>query len=308
MNQTSPFRIGTRGSPLALAQARLVRNGLEAVHENIVIEEVVIKTTGDKILDKPLADIGGKGLFTKEIDAALLDGRIDCAVHSAKDVPTWLPDGLIMPCFLPREDPRDVLISAQGSSLDDLPPGSVVGTASLRRQAQILFRRKDLNVIPFRGNVGTRLQKLSDGQADATLLAIAGLKRLGKTDIKFHVIEPEEILPAAGQGAVGLMCRAGDDRTQELLMPINDVDTSVCVLAERAMLDILQGTCHTPIGSLAIINDDNIYIRGCIAMPDGFELITAEHTGHAKSAVETGREIGRNLMSQAGANFMAAIR
>lgn len=188
MADTSAFRIGTRGSPLALTQTRLVRGGLEAIHPGLAIDDVVIKTTGDQVQDRPLADIGGKGLFTKEIDEALLDGRIDCAVHSAKDVPTWLPDGLIMPCFLPREDPRDALICTKAKSLATLPAGSIVGTASLRRQAQILAKRSDFQVIPFRGNVGTRLQKLNDGDVDATLLAVAGLKRLKKSATIFTLL------------------------------------------------------------------------------------------------------------------------
>ena len=308
MADTSAFRIGTRGSPLALNQTRLVRGGLEAIHPGLAIDDVVIKTTGDQVQDRPLADIGGKGLFTKEIDEALLDGRIDCAVHSAKDVPTWLPDGLIMPCFLPREDPRDALICTKAKSLATLPAGSIVGTASLRRQAQILAKRSDLQVIPFRGNVGTRLQKLNDGDVDATLLAVAGLKRLKKISDDIHIIELDEILPAAGQGAIGIMCREEDLKTQEILAPLNDVKTLSCVAAERAMLDVLEGTCHTPIGGLATLKGDLLTLRGLIAKPDGSDLIENNQTRSIDHPEQLGRELGQVLLEQAGADFMAAIR
>jgi len=308
MSDTSAFRIGTRGSPLALTQTRLVRGGLEAIHPGLAIDDVVIKTTGDQVQDRSLADIGGKGLFTKEIDEALLDGRIDCAVHSAKDVPTWLPDGLIMPCFLPREDPRDALICAKAKSLATLPAGSIVGTASLRRQAQILAKRSDLQVIPFRGNVGTRLQKLSDGDVDATLLAVAGLNRLEKISDDIHIIELDEILPAAGQGAIGIMCHEEDLKTQDILAPLNDAKTSSCVATERAMLDVLEGTCHTPIGGLATLNGDLLTLRGLIAKPDGSDLIESNQTGSIDHPEQLGRELGQVLLEQAGADFMAAIR
>lgn len=308
MLDSSTIRIGTRGSPLAKAQTQLVHAGLGAHHAGLTMKDVVIKTTGDQVQDRPLADIGGKGLFTKEIDEALLDGRIDCAVHSAKDVPTWLPDGLIMPCFLPREDPRDVLISKNAQSLTALPAGSVIGTASLRRQAQILFKRSDLKVVPFRGNVGTRLQKLKGGDVDATLLAVAGLNRLKKTDIDFQILEPEEILPAAGQGAIGIMCREDDHETRDVLTSINDSPTASCVTAERAMLDVLEGTCHTPIGSLATIDSDNILLRGLVAKPDGSKLIEQQCMGNVDEPERVGRELGQMILEKAGAEFMAAIR
>lgn len=308
MVDISTIRIGTRGSPLALAQTQLVRAALEASFDDIVIEEVVIKTTGDHVQDRPLADIGGKGLFTKELDEALLDGRIDCAVHSAKDVPTWLPDGLIMPCFLPREDPHDVLLGKNAISLTDLPAGSVIGTSSLRRQAQILFHRNDLSVVPFRGNVGTRLQKLKEGDVDATLLALAGLNRLKNTDIGFQILDFDEMLPAAGQGAVGIMCRENDDKTKEILKLINDEDTFLCVSTERAMLDVLEGTCHTPIGSLAVCENDQILLRGLVAKPDGSTLFEAQRAGSADAPVQLGRELGNALLEEAGSDFMDAIR
>ena len=308
MIDSTAFRIGTRGSPLAIAQTRLVRAGLTALHGGLAIEEFLIKTTGDRIQDRPLADIGGKGLFTKEIDEALLEGRIDCAVHSAKDVPTWLPDGLTMPSYLPREDPRDALICGIASSLAELPAGSVVGTASLRRQAQILSRRSDLKVVPFRGNVGTRLKKLNDGDVDATLLAVAGLNRLNQLKSNMHILEIDEVLPAAGQGAVGIMCREDDYKTQEILAPLNDAKTSLCVAAERAMLDVLEGTCHTPIGALATLNGETLFLQGLIAKPDGSDLIENDHTGSADGPEQLGRELGQVLLEQAGADFMAAIR
>ena len=308
MTDARAFRIGTRGSPLALIQTRMARAGLKALHGSLAIEEVVIKTTGDQVRDRPLADIGGKSLFTKEIDEALLAGRIDCAVHSAKDVSTWLPDGLIMPFFLPREDPRDALICSSATSLAELPAGSVIGTASLRRQAQILSKCSDLKIVPFRGNVGTRLQKLNDGEVDATILAVAGLKRLDQTDVPFHPLEIDEILPAAGQGAIGIMCREDDKITQDLLAPLNDPTTSTCVLAERSLLDVLEGTCHTPIGGLAIIEGDRVLLSGLLAKPDGSGLIENKHTGSLNDPEGLGRELGQILLDQAGTDFMAAIR
>ena len=302
------IRIGTRGSPLALAQTRLVRAGLETAHDGLALEEVVINTTGDQVRDRPLSEIGGKGLFTKEIDEALLDGRIDCAVHSLKDVPTWLPDGLILPCFLPREDPRDVLICHQAKSLSGIPSGAAVGTVSLRRQAQILALRPDLKIVPFRGNIGTRLQKLDDGEVDATLLAVAGLSRLNIANEAFHIIEPDELLSAVGQGAIGIMCRKDDQGTQEFLAPLNDSNTASCVRAERAMLDVLDGTCHTPIGGLATIEREMISLRGLIAKPDGSAVIADQRSGNMNDPERVGRELGQTLLAQAGPDFMNEVR
>ena len=305
MTHPSTLRIGTRGSPLALTQTHMVRDSLG---DGFDIEVVVINTTGDQVHDRPLAEIGGKGLFTKEIDEALLDGRIDCAVHSLKDVPTWLPDGLIMPCFLPREDPRDVLICHKAKTLAEIPAGSTVGTVSLRRQAQILCRRSDLKIVPFRGNIGTRLQKLDDGKVDATLLAAAGLNRLNITNAAFHVLELDELLPAVGQGAIGIMCREDDKNTQELLAPLNDSDTSLCVIAERAMLDVLDGSCHTPIGGLAVLDGQMISLRGLVAKPDGSAMISDQRSGSIHDPEGLGRELGQALLAQAGPDFMDEIR
>ncbi|MEX2450274.1 MAG: hydroxymethylbilane synthase [Rhodospirillales bacterium] len=308
----TPFvlRIGTRGSPLALTQARMVRAALAAAHPALrargALEEVVVKTTGDKVLDRPLAELGGKGLFTKEIDEALLYGRIDCAVHSLKDVPTWLPEGLMLACYPEREDPRDALVCRTAATLAALPPGSVVGTASLRRRAQILYRRPDLDVVPFRGNVETRLAKLDAGEADATLLALAGLKRLGKTEAA-AVIEPDEILPAVGQGAIGIMCRTGDARVRDYLAALDDPVTAACVRAERAMLAVLDGSCRTPIGGLAEIDGDVLTVRGLIAKPDGSALIAARKSGPRDDPESVGRAVGAALLADADPDFLAGL-
>ena len=243
------YCIGTRGSPLALAQAKEVKLLLETAFPELVgrVKITVIKTTGDIIQDRALSEIGGKGLFTKEIDDALLNGDINLAVHSMKDVPTWLP------CMLEREDIRDVFISEKAASILDLPEGSVVGTAALRRQALILHHRPDLKVKIFRGNVETRLKKLAAGDVDATLLAMAGLKRLGLADVATSVIEPEEILPAVAQGAIGITCRADDEVSQMYLAAINNNETELCITAERALLKVLDGSCRTPIAALGEI-------------------------------------------------------
>ncbi len=302
MTAPSLLRIGTRGSPLALAQAHQVRDKLAG--EAGAIEIVVIKTTGDTILDKPLAEVGGKGLFTKEIDEAMLDGGIDLAVHSLKDVPTWLPDGIILPSVLEREDPRDAFISNKASCLADLPPGSVIGSAALRRQAQILHRRPDLKVITFRGNVQTRLRKLEEGRVDATLLALAGLNRLGCADVAASIIPVDEILPAVGQGAIAMTCREGDDRALSLLAALNHGETLTCVTAERAFLEALDGSCRTPIAAQATISRGELRFRGLIARPDGSELLETSRTGAAGDAVRLGRDAGEELKSRAGPGFL----
>ncbi len=249
------LRLGTRGSPLALAQANEVRARLIAAHPELAAEDAVeivaITTTGDKIQDRTLAEIGGKGLFTKEIEEALLAGRIDAAVHSMKDVPTWLPEGLEISTILPREDPRDALFSTGGQDLAGLPAGSVVGTASLRRQAQVLLARPDLRVVPLRGNVQTRLRKLAEGQVDATLLAMAGLKRLGKSGEVSAVLAPEVMLPAVAQGAIGIEVRGDDASTRDTLAALDDADSAIRVAAERACLAVLDGSCRTPIAAFA---------------------------------------------------------
>ncbi|MGD9769579.1 MAG: hydroxymethylbilane synthase, partial [Pseudolabrys sp.] len=282
MSQTSPIlTIGTRGSALALYQAHAVRDRLAQRHglvsETIAIR--IIRTTGDAVQDRPLAEIGGKGLFTKEIEEALLAGTIDLAVHSAKDVPTWLPDGLVLTACLPREDVRDVFISHQADSLATLPAGARVGTTSPRRQALIKRMRPDLAIVPLRGNVDTRLRKLEEGVADATILALAGLKRLELTRHITRIMSIEEFLPAAGQGAIAIETRAGDGRVNAMVAAIDDADTSVALAAERALLDVLDGTCKTPIAAHASVTAAAIELRGLIARPDGSAALDVFATG-----------------------------
>ncbi|MCP5366624.1 MAG: hydroxymethylbilane synthase [Hyphomicrobiales bacterium] len=302
-----PLKIGTRGSPLALAQAHETRDRLAAAFPDLAaegaVEIVVIKTTGDKVLDRPLAEIGGKGLFTKEIDDAMLDGRIDLAVHSMKDVPTWLPDGIVLPCMLEREDPRDAFLSPRAARLADLPAGSVVGTASLRRQAQILHRRPDLRVVSFRGNVQTRLRKLDDGEVDATLLALAGLRRLGMAEVASGVIETDDLLPAVAQGAIGITCRAGDDRALAALAALNHGPTFTRVAAERALLEVLDGSCRTPIAALAELEGARLRLRGLVARPDGSQVLETAREGAAADAAAIGRDAGEELRRRAGPGF-----
>ncbi len=309
MTAISALRIGTRGSPLALAQGEETRSRLAAAHGDLAapgsIEIVVIKTTGDRVLDRPLAEIGGKGMFTKEIDEALLAGAIDIAVHSMKDLPTRLPDGTRLACVLPRQDPRDAFISPRATCLADLPRGSIVGTSSLRRQAQILHRRPDIEVIPFRGNVQTRLGKLGQGLADATLLAVAGLLRLGMADAAASVMEPEEMLPAVGQGAIGIACRGGDSAVEDMLAPLDHAETAARVTAERAMLEVLDGSCRTPIAGLAEIveGEGTLGLRGLVARPDGTRVVEAVRTGAIADAEALGRDLGLELRRRAGADI-----
>jgi hydroxymethylbilane synthase len=304
----STLRIGTRGSPLALAQTEATRRQLIASRPELGepggIAIVVIKTTGDKILDHPLAEIGGKGLFSKEIDEALLDGRIDLAVHSVKDLPTRLPDGLVLAASLPREDPRDVLFAPAATSIGTLPAGAVVGTASLRRQAQLLYHRPDLNVVPVRGNVQTRLARVSGGEFDATLLALAGLHRLGITEAITAVLDPKEMLPAVGQGAIGLTCRTGDAGTRGLLATLDHGDTSLRVAAERAMLEVLDGSCRTPIAGLAEVTaPGRITLRGLIAQPDGSRMIETVREDSSCEAHALGVAVGEELRRLSGPDF-----
>jgi hydroxymethylbilane synthase len=309
-----PLRIGTRGSPLALTQAELVRAALIAAHPELAapgaVEIVPIRTTGDRIQDRTLAEAGGKGLFTKEIEEALLAGAVDLAVHSAKDMPTWLPQGLAIGAVLPREDPRDALLARMGAAgLASLPQGAVLGTASLRRQAQALLRRPDLKVVPFRGNVETRLRKLAEGQADATLLAVAGLKRLGRADALGAVLEPEEMLPAAGQGIIAIECRVGDARADSLLAPLNDAETAAALLAERAVLAALDGSCRTPIAAFAQRQGaDRLRLRALIALPDGSRSLSDEESGDLGDAAALGAELGRRLLERADPDFLKGIR
>lgn len=301
--------IGTRGSPLALAQAhetqRRLIDAFPELSSDGAIKIKVIHTTGDMVLDQALADIGGKGLFTKEIDIAQLNGEIDIAVHSMKDVPTWLPDGIDLPCMLPREDTRDVFISNKAQSIEDLPDGSVIGSASLRRQSQILAKNPTLKVVNFRGNVQTRLRKLSEGVVDATLLALAGLARMDMTDALTSIIEPEEMLPAVAQGAIGITCRKDDTAMMRFLAPLNHAETKTCVGCERAFLEKLDGSCRTPIAGQAKIVDGVLKFRGLVAKPDGSVVFETEREGNPKDATDIGTDAGSELKEKMGEDFFA---
>jgi len=303
---TNPIRIGTRGSPLARLQTDMVCAALRAVDRNVPLEVVVISTSGDQVQDRPLADIGGKGLFSKEIEQAMFDRRIDMAVHSMKDMETTLPDGLCIGAVLPREDPRDGLLAGGARSIADLPSGAVVGTSSVRRQAQILNRRPDLKVTLFRGNVQTRMRKLAEGEADATLLALAGLKRLG---MESHCvpIDPGEMLPAAAQGAIGVELRMADDALRERLAAIDHLETALCIGVERALLASLDGTCRTPIGALADYDATTgmVGLQGLVATPDGSRLERMSRRAPAADAVEMAAELGLALKSAIGPDAFA---
>ena len=300
---SSALTIGTRGSPLALAQAHEVRDLLLAAHDGIALEILVINTTGDAIQDRRLSEVGGKGLFTKEIQEALLDKRIDLAVHSMKDVETWLPDGTALAAILEREDPRDVFVSTKADSLDDLPPGAVIGTSSLRRQAQIMHRWPELRVETLRGNVQTRLRKLAEGEADATLLALAGLKRLGSEDVASGVIETDVILPAVAQGAIGIEIRKGDLEAEQAVAPLDHAPTATRISAERAMLAALDGSCHTPIAGLAELDGTQVTLTGLVALPDGSTCHRLSRSGPAGDAAGLGKDVGRELRARMPADF-----
>ena len=299
------LRIGSRGSPLALAQARELRERLSAACGLApdAVEIRVIKTTGDVIQDRPLSEVGGKGLFTKEIEQALIDNAIDLAVHSSKDMPTVLPPGLILAATLPREDVRDAFVSKKAKSLADLPTGATVGTASLRRQALVKRARPDLKVESLRGNVETRIRKLDEGVADATLLALAGLKRLGLADVATAVLDIDTFLPAVGQGAIGLETRESDARTRELVARVNDAATTTALAAERAFLEVLDGSCKTPIAGHARIIDGRLSFRGMILKVDGSEVHETQRTGAIRDAVALGEDAGRELKARGGADF-----
>lgn len=306
------LKIGTRASPLALWQADFAQDCLieawGALAEPKRLSIVEVTTTGDKVQDRPLAEVGGKGVFTKELDIALLDGRIDMAVHSMKDVPTWLPDGIVLAAYLPREDVRECLLSPKADSIETLPEGAVIGTTSLRRQAQAMVKRPDLGTTLFRGNVQTRLKKLGAGDADVTFLAYAGLKRLCIEDVATRVMSTDEMLPAVGQGAVGITCRADDGPVRELLAAVDDADTRLCVDTERAMLEVLDGSCRTPIAGLAERDgDDEIRIRGFLAWPDGHDHWSGERRGPVADADAMARDLGRELRAAAGEDFFAEL-
>ncbi len=304
--QESPLlRIGSRGSPLALAQAREVKGRLAAAAglDGARIEIKVIRTTGDAIQDRPLAEAGGKGLFTKEIEEALASGVIDLAVHSAKDMPTALPPGLVLAGFLPREDARDAFICRKANSLDALAAGAVVGTASLRRQAMVKRLRQDLDVVTLRGNVETRLRKLDAGEADATLLAVAGLKRLGLLAAATAILEVDDFLPAVGQGAIAIEARGDDAASRALVAAIDDADTATAITAERAFLAVLDGSCRTPIGGHARLSGGMLRFRGMIVRPDGTEAFEVFRQGRGEDAALLGADAGRELKERAGAGF-----
>lgn len=304
--QATTLRIGTRGSPLALAQAHEVQDRIAKAHglTHDAITITVIKTTGDQILDRPLADIGGKGLFTKEIEDALLADEIDVAVHSMKDMQTALPDGLTIGAVLPREDVRDAFISLTHKSLADLPAGTVVGTSSLRRQAQLLHKRPDLQVVGFRGNVQTRLRKLQEGVAEATFLAVAGLKRLGLQDRITAPVPIDQMLPAVAQGAIGLEIRAGDETTADMIAPLNDAATALAVTVERAFLARLEGSCRTPIAGYAQLESGKLKFLGQILSPDGTKGYDVARSGSPESGMSIGLDAADDVLSKADASIL----
>ena len=295
---TDTLRIATRKSQLALWQAEYVRDVLLQYHPDLQVELVKMTTEGDKILDTPLAKVGGKGLFVKELEAGLLNGDADIAVHSMKDVPVELPEGLHLAVICPREDPRDAFISNAYTLFEDLPKGARLGTSSLRRQCQLAAQRPDLNIIDLRGNVNTRLQKLDNGDYDAIILAAAGLKRLGMEDRITQTLSPEVSLPAIGQGAVGIECRQNDDWVNELLAPLNDRDTATRVRAERALNHRLQGGCQVPIAGYAELSHGVILLRGLVGTVDGSEIIHGEIAGQPEDAEYLGRVLAEDLLSR----------
>ena len=304
-SSASPFNIGTRGSPLALAQAYETRDRLMAAFDlpQDAFAICVIKVTGDAIQDRPLKEIGGKGLFTREIEEALLDGSIDIAVHSMKDMPVEQPGGLLLDTYLPREDVRDAFVSLSAKGLDDLAQGATVGTSSLRRRSQLLVKRPDLNIVEFRGNVQTRLRKLADGVAEATFLAMAGLNRLAMDDVPHYAIDPENMLPAVAQGAIGIERRGDDMRAAEMLSAIHDGPTGQRLAAERAFLAALDGSCETPIGGLAELDGGNLMLRGEILRTDGTQVFPDAASGLIEDGAQMGQAMAAKLKAQAGPDF-----
>ncbi len=301
------LKIATRQSPLALWQAEYIRARLEALHAGLNVELVTFVTQGDKILDTPLAKIGGKGLFVKELEAALLDGRADLAVHSMKDVPMALPEGLSLAVICEREDPLDAFVSNTYASFQDLPQGAKVGTSSLRRKCQILKARPDLEIIDLRGNVGTRLSKLDAGQYDAIILASAGLKRLGLSERIRHTLAPEVSLPAVGQGALGLECRTNDQAVLELILPLMDDETNVCVRAERAFNAYLEGGCQVPIAGYATLKDGQLSMEGRVGSVDGQTLLSAQLSAAPEQAEQLGEQLAQNLLAQGAGELLKAL-
>lgn len=301
------LKIATRQSPLALWQAEHIRARLEALHANLKVELVTFVTQGDKILDTPLAKIGGKGLFVKELEAALLDGRADLAVHSMKDVPMALPEGLSLAVICEREDPLDAFVSNTYNSFDELPQGAKVGTSSLRRKCQILKQRQDLEIIDLRGNVGTRLSKLDAGNYDAIILASAGLKRLGLAERIRHTLEPVVSLPAVGQGALGLECRSQDQAVLDLILPLMHAETNSCVRAERAFNAYLEGGCQVPIAGYATLENGQIHLEGRVGSVDGQTLLKAQQVGLPEQAEQLGVKLAQDLLAQGAGEILKAL-
>lgn len=293
----TPIRIATRKSPLAMWQAEFVKEALEQAHPGLTVELVPMVTKGDIILDTPLAKVGGKGLFVKELEVAMLEGRADIAVHSMKDVPVEFPDGLGLVTICERGDPRDAFVSNNYDSIDQLPAGAIVGTSSLRRQCQLRAQRPDLIVNDLRGNVNTRLRKLDDGEYDAIILACAGLQRLKMEDRIRVEMTPESSLPAVGQGAVGIECRLDDTRVRDLLAPLNHPETATRVLCERAMNNRLQGGCQVPIGSYSELQGDQIWLRALVGEPDGSLIVSGEISGPATDAEQLGTQLAEQLLA-----------
>ena len=304
-NPAQPLKIGTRGSLLALAQAHETRDRLMAAFDlpQAAFEVVVITVTGDVIQDRPLKEIGGKGLFTREIEVALLDGSIDIAVHSMKDMPVEQPGGLMLDTYLPREDVRDAFVSFQATALDGLGQGAVVGTSSLRRRAQVKHKRPDLEIVEFRGNVQTRMKKLGDGVAQATFLAMAGLNRLGMADVPRTAIPVDVMLPAVAQGAIGIERRGDDTRVADMLSAIHDVPTGQQLAAERAFLAALDGSCESPIGGLAELDGGTLRLRGEVLRTDGSQVLSDDQTCAIADGAAMGHDMGRALLAKAGPDF-----
>ncbi|WP_019903336.1 hydroxymethylbilane synthase [Methylobacterium sp. 77] len=298
-----PLRIGTRGSPMALAQTGMVRDKIVAANPGLEAELVVVNTVADRILDRPLSEIGGKGLFTKELEQALFADVVDVAVHSMKDVETWLPEGLVISCILERDDPRDAFLSTQAEGFAGLAAGARVGTSSLRRAAQVLMRRPDLRIVPMRGNANTRMRKLEEGTCEATLLALCGLERLGMADMARSVLAVDEMLPAVAQGALGIECREADSDIRALLAPLESALSTSELAAERGLLAELDGSCRTPIAALARISGDVLTLDGLLFLPDGSAHWAVHRSGPVSEAARIGQDAGAELKRMAGDTY-----
>jgi hydroxymethylbilane synthase len=308
MNTTlKTLRIATRSSPLALWQAEEVSRRLKSLYPDLDVQLVTLTTKGDRILDAPLAKVGGKGLFVKELEAGILAGEADIAVHSMKDVPVEFPEGLELSLIMQREDPRDAFVSNKYQSLSELPDGALVGTSSLRRQTQIRERYPELKIDWLRGNVNTRLRKLDDGEFDAIILAAAGLKRLGFEQRIRSYLEPEESLPAIGQGAIGIEARSDDEAVRQLIAPLADADTTLRVQAERAMNETLNGGCQVPLAGYAVLEGDQLYLRGLVGEPDGSVVLRSEIRGASSDAVSLGVKLAEDLISQGAGEILARL-